>query len=98
MKERDVRLERLFDTARLALPQNEAEAMPLYLKRRVLSQWRTGAAEEGTRGMPWVFRSALICAAVVMFASIAWSLGELTGEADNDVAIANYELRVDVMP
>ena len=98
MKERDVRLNRLFDTARLALPAGEPGAMPLHLKRRVIANWRADAPDERGRGVALVFRSALACAAIVMLASIAWSFAELAHDPEDDVAIANYELRSDVMP
>lgn len=97
MKERDVQLKRLFETARLAPPQREDSAMPWQLKRRVLTSWRAGVEEEAGTNLALVFRGALACAAVVMLASIAWSLGELAHDPENDVAIANYELRADVM-
>ena len=45
-----------------------------------------------------MFRGALACAAVVMLASIAWSFGELMHGPEDEVAVANYELREDVMP
>lgn len=100
MKNRDVRLNRLFDTARLALPAGEPRSMPLHLKRRVLSRWRAGggAVDERGPGLAWVFRGALACSALVMLATIAWSFAEQTEDPSDDLAIANYELRVDVMP
>lgn len=98
MKQRDVRLNRLFDTARLAMPPNRPGAMPLHLKRRVIARWRAEGAEERNPGVAWVFRGALACSALVMLATIVWSLAELTQDPADDVAIANYELRVDVMP
>ena len=98
MKERDVRLNRLFDTARLARPEGEPGAMPLHLKRRVLNKWRAEASEERGRSMTVIFRGAFACAAIVMFATIAWSFADLAYDPESDVAIANYELRADVMP
>jgi len=98
MKERDVRLNRLFDTARLARPAGEPGVMPLHLKRRVIAHWRADSRDERGRGMALVFRAALACAAVVMLASIAWSFTDLTQDPADDVAIANYDLRADVMP
>jgi hypothetical protein len=97
MNERDVRLNRLFDTARLSMPSGEPGAMPLHLKRRVIASWRADHADSPGRGVAVVFRTALACPAVLMLASIAWSFAELTHEPTDDVAIANYQLRVDVM-
>src|SRR5689334_25324723 len=98
MKERDVRLNRLFDTARLARPVEEPGAMPVHLKRRVLTKWRAEASEERGRSMMLMFRGAFACAAIVMLATIAWSFADLTNDPESDVATANYELRADVMP
>jgi hypothetical protein len=98
MKERDVRLNRLFDTARLARPAGEPGAMPLHLKRRVLNKWRASAPDERGRSMMLMFRGAFACAAIVMLASIAWSFADLANDPESDVAVANYELRADVMP
>jgi hypothetical protein len=39
-----------------------------------------------------------MCATLVMLASIAWSFSALTHPPENAVAIANFELRFDVMP
>ena len=98
MNEREVRLNRLFETARIAPLPNIAGTMPGPLKTRVLAHWRATAPEDAGRGLAWVFRFALLGAAVVMTASVAWSYGELAYDPDDDVATANYELREDVMP
>ena len=45
-----------------------------------------------------MFRNAFACAAIVMLASIAWSFADLANDPESDVAVANYELRADVMP
>lgn len=97
MKERDVQLNRLFEKARLAPPRPEPGAMPFQLHRRVLAHWRARTEEEPGSGLALVLRGALACAALVMMASIVWSLGDLTHDPENEVAIANYELRADVM-
>ena len=49
-------------------------------------------------GLAAVLRGALFCAGVAMALSVAWSYGELTDASDDDVVIANYELRADLMP
>jgi hypothetical protein len=98
MNERDQRLNRLFEAARVGLPNDEIAGMPGHLKTRVLAHWRSALADEAGHGLARVFRFALLGAAIVMLASIAWSFGELTHDPDNDVAVANYELRRDVMP
>jgi hypothetical protein len=98
MKNPDVQLNRLFKAARSAQEFEEVPEMPGYLKTRVLAQWRSNVTEDTGRVLASFFRSALIGAAVVMLASIAWSFGELTHDPEDDVAIANYELRAGVMP
>ena len=97
MKEPDVRLNRLFEAARSVSETEEIAEIPRHLRTRVLAHWRSSAAEETGRVLDLFFRSALVGAAVVMLASIAWSFGELTHDPEDDVAIANYELRADVM-
>ena len=98
MKNPGVQLNRLFEAARAVPAFEEIDEMPGPLKTRVLAHWRSSAAEETGRVLAGFFRSALIGAAVVMLASIAWSFGELTHDPEDDVAIANYELRAGVMP
>jgi hypothetical protein len=102
MKERETRLNRLFETARIAPVPVAVGTMPGPLKTRVLAHWRAAVPEDAGRGLARVFRFALLGAAVVMTASVAWSYGELAYDPDDDVATANYELREelreDVMP
>ena len=98
MNKRDVRLNRLFETARLSPPRSLPAGMPLRLQNRVIATWRKGRPDDSSAGIALVFRAGLGCAAAVMFATIAWSFGELASDPDNEVAIANYELRADVIP
>jgi hypothetical protein len=91
-------LDRLFAAARAAAPE-APEAMPAYLQRRILEQWRAGVpwADAG-RSLAQMFRGALIGATMVALLSIAWSVRDLADEPENDEAMANYELRADLMP
>jgi hypothetical protein len=98
MSEPEMQLNRLFAAARMAPPADEAAAMPGPLQTRVLAHWRAAAAAEAGRSLALVFRAALVGAAIVMLLSVAWSFGVLTHDPENEVAIANYELREDVMP
>jgi hypothetical protein len=98
MNDSDLKLHRLFAAARSAPPALETGAMPGPLQTRVLAHWRAAAAAEPGRSLALVFRAALVCAAIVMLVSVAWSFGDLTHDPESDVAIANYELREDVMP
>ena len=97
MNERETRLNRLFETARIA-PAPAAGQMPGHLKTRVIAHWRAAVTEEAGRGLARVFRFALLGAATIMAMSVAWSYAELAYDPDDDVAVANYELREDVMP
>ena len=67
------------------------------LKTRILAHWRS-AEETAGHHLAVFIRVALGCAAALMIASIAWSSRGLDDDDDGDVAIANYELRSDVMP
>jgi hypothetical protein len=98
MNRDDVKLERLFTSAREARPA-PAEQMPAHLATRVLAHWRSGAAKDD----PWqmlvlVFRRGLLCASAVMLFSLAWGYDGLDAMPENDEAYANYELRADLMP
>ena len=94
----DMKLQRLFASARSAEPA-PAEEMPPHLAARVLAHWRSGAAKDD----PWqmlvlVFRRGLVCASAVMLFSLAWGYDGLDTMPENDEAYANYELRANLMP
>ena len=97
MKDHDVRLNRLFAAARQASESGRTPAMSGALKTRILSHWRS-AEETAGHHLAVIIRVALGCAAALMIASIAWSSMGLDEDDYGDVAIANYELRSDVMP
>ena len=98
MRTRDDTLDRLFNAAKGA-PEQPCAAMPDHVKTRVLAYWRSGTPTgDAWAGLVLVFRRALICAGIAMTVCVAWSYSELTRVPDNDLAIANYELRTDVMP
>ena len=98
MKDHDVPLQRLFAAARQAPESDETAAMSGALKTRILAHWRS-AEETAGHHLAMIIRVALGCAAALMIASIAWSsMGLEDDDDDGDVALANYELRSDVMP
>jgi hypothetical protein len=69
------------------------------LKTRLLAYWRASAwPDRAGHSLALVFRNALMCAAAVMLATVIWSYKELAFDPQNDVAVANFELREDVMP
>ena len=91
-------LRQLFAAAKAA-PALAPEPMAAHLQTRVLAHWRSGEpGHDAWAGLATVFRGALVCAGVAMVLCVAWSYSELTETSDNDVAIANYELRADLMP
>jgi hypothetical protein len=68
--------------------------MPRYLQTRILAHWQAGPAREPVaRSLALVFRLSLACATMVMLGSLAWAYEELTHAPENEVEIANYELR-----
>lgn len=98
MKASDEMLRRLFAAAKAA-PVAAPEPVSAHLQTRVLAHWRAGLpGHDAWTGLAAVLRRALFCAGVAMVLCVAWSYHELTGVPDNDVAIANYELRADLMP
>jgi hypothetical protein len=99
MKKPEILLNRLFEAARLARPSDDNAVMPGYLQAAVLRGWRRGwAGPQVAPALIIVFRRALMCATLVMLASIVWAFSALTHAPESAVAIANFELRFDVMP
>ena len=98
MKQSHVRLNRLLAVARAAPAAEQTAGLSLRLQRRVLAQWRRVEGNDTAAGQALLCRRALACAAIVMMVTVAWAIGALTQEPENDFAIANYELRADVMP
>ena len=98
MNRDDLKLDRLFAAARPAEPV-PADEMPPYVATRVIAHWRAGALKDDSwQILVLVFRRALLCAAVVMLSTLAWSYDASDATPDNDEAYANYQLRADVMP
>jgi hypothetical protein len=88
----------LFAAARQA-PGCEIGPMRGSMKARVLANWGGEAMElQFYHALAVLFQRALACAAVLMLATIIWSLQNSSAEPLNDEALANYELRADVMP
>lgn len=98
MRTREDILRRLFEAAKGA-PEGSPETLPESLKTRVLAHWRSGnLAGDTWSALAALFRRGLICACLAMAVCVVWSYGELTQVPDNDLAIASYELRAEVMP
>ena len=99
MRKSDIRLDRLFKAARSATTLPDRTPMPAHLKTRVLAHWRSGAAGDDFGVMlVGLFRRALVCGAMAMAITFAWSYGELTQEPHNYEDIANHDFRAEEMP
>ena len=91
------KLQRLFAMARSA-GEEPAEEMPGFLKTRILAGCRVGAdLEESWSMLVTVFRRALVCAGLAAIIAVAWSMVDSNDMSLNDEALANYELRAEVM-
>lgn len=91
-------LPRLLTLARQAPPER-LEPMPAHLPIRVLACWQTSNRQvESVQALHRLFQQAALCAALLMLASIAWSYSAAEWEEADDLALANLELRADVMP
>jgi len=88
MKNSDVRLDRLLKAARstttsatttsTATTLESGAEMPAHLKARVLARWRAGAGVDDLGLMlVGLFRRALVCGAIAMAMTLAWSYGEI---------------------
>ncbi len=89
-------LHRLIRAARSASEQS-IETMPEHLKTRILARWRAGDQSDHSFLLS-LFRRGLIGAAFIMLACILWSFDGLIDPPENDIALANYELREDLLP
>ena len=98
MKNPEPSLPRLFTIARQAPPERSAP-MPAHLPTRVLACWQTSNGQaEPSQALHRLFQRAAVCAALLMLASIAWSYSAAELDEEDDLTLANLELRADVMP
>jgi hypothetical protein len=97
MKHLDQSLQRLFKAA--AQTRRETPEAPSFaLEAATLAQWRAAAAHDESALLAILFRRAVICASLVMLASIGWSrLGDHEDAASAGV-IAHYEIAMEVLP
>jgi hypothetical protein len=94
----EIKLQRLFAAARTA-GEAPAGEMPGYLKTRILADWRLGSDIDDTWAtLVMVFRRGLVCASVAMVAALAWTFVASSDLSLDEEALANYELRAQVMP
>ena len=94
----EAKLQRLFVAARLA-GEAPVEDMPEHLKTRILADWRVGSEIEDAWGaLVVVFRRGLACASLVMLIALAWTYAASENIPMNDEALANFELRAQLLP
>lgn len=97
--ESDAHLDRLLAGARRAGWSHGPEIMPRSLQARILADWRRTGAEQGQADfLVLLFRRALICAALLMVASLVWSVADDTVDDEQGVDLAAHELQNDLMP
>jgi hypothetical protein len=74
MKNRDLKLERLFAAARSAPAPAAADELSAHLQTRVLAHWRSASeADAGWLSLASLFRTALACAGLAMLLCVAWN-------------------------
>ena len=106
MKDRELKLNRLFQAARSAPTPDVPDGMPAHLKTRVLAHWRSEwARESGWLPLASLFHRALACATLAMMVCLVWSYLGYTDQGvtefasdQSDEAPASYELPADLLP
>lgn len=96
MKPLDSALERLFKAARPLHVASPSSTIPAHLETRILAHWRSAARGEIERSLTLVFRRGLAFAALLMLLCIGF--GELQQEPANEVTLAHFQFRLDLMP
>jgi hypothetical protein len=91
----DQPLNRLLQAA-AKVPPTPAGPMPAALQTRVLAHRRQGADDLLALGLALLCRRALVGAALLMAACVAWSV--VTEEPDDEVTVANHALYADLNP
>lgn len=73
-------------------------AMPFPLEARILAGWRSSAPEDDWLCLSRFFRRAVICAGLVMVASIGWSQLSDAREVPGAVAFASLAQDIQIVP
>ena len=95
MNHPDHPLDRLVRAA-AKVPPTAAGPMPAALQTRVLAHRRQGADDLLALGLALLCRRALVGAALLMAACVAWAV--VTEEPDDEVTVANHALYADLNP
>ena len=74
------------------------EAMPFPLEARILAGWRSSVPEDDWLCLAKFFRRAVICAGLIMVASIGWSQLSDAREVPGAVAFANLAQDIQIVP
>ena len=97
MKQTRKSLQKLLAAAGQA-PHAGPGPLPPDIEMRVLAAWRCGPARDEAAPLAALFRQALVCAGLVMLLSIGWNYLGSRGEAAGTLAVAHYELTVEMLP
>ena len=73
-------------------------SMPFPLEARILAGWRSSAPEKDWLSLARFFRRAVICAGLVMVASIGWSQLSNVREVPGAMALANLAQDIQIVP
>jgi membrane glycosyltransferase len=93
------RLKRLLKAARK--PGREIPpSIPFALEARIIARWRSSAPEEKLEllSMVSLFRRAMVCAVLVMIASVGWSQLSNVHEVPGATALANFVQDIQIIP
>ena len=95
MKNCDEILHRLFRAAMASAPPAE---MPFGFDTRIVADWSW--QREAAETLPWapLLRGALVCASLILLASLAVNYQTLKEREPSSVAIADSVLRVSMLP
>lgn len=88
-------LNRLLKTARKSQRETPV-SIPFALAARILAGWRSSAPEEDWSGMASCYRRAVICAVLVMVATIGWSQFTDAREVPGAMALSNLAQAVQI--
>ena len=74
------------------------EAVPFGLEARILASWRRVRQPDSSVFLAALFHRAVICACALMVFSVLLNYRANENETGDELAIANYEMRMSLMP
>ena len=93
----DRSLQRLLKAAAQA-PLDAPDSLPFGLEARTLAQWRSAPASDDFAPLAAFFRRAVIFASLITVLSMVWSSRDNGNPAAGAVALANYEIAMQLPP